>query len=124
VLPRRAVLFLVSDFLDDGYLGVLRNANRKHDVVAVRVTDAREREFTTAGLLTLEDAETGQARLVDTGSAGFRETLRALNERRIEALDRDFRSAGIDVLTIDATRPVIDPLLAFLKMREKRSRRR
>jgi uncharacterized protein (DUF58 family) len=124
VLPRRAVLFLVSDFLDEGYLGVLRNANRKHDVVAVRVTDERERRFERAGLLVLQDAETGQTRLVDTGSAAFREAVRELNERRTEELERDLRGAGIDVLTIDATRPVLDPLLAFLKMREKRSRRR
>jgi uncharacterized protein (DUF58 family) len=124
VLPRRAVLFLVSDFLDEGYLGVLRNANRKHDVVAVRVTDEREQRFERAGLVVLQDAETGQTRLVDTGSAAFREAVRELNERRTKELERDLRSAKIDVLTIDATRPVLDPLLAFLKMREKRSRRR
>src|SRR6185369_14320443 len=72
VLPRRAVLFLVSDFLDDGYLEVLRHANRKHDVVAAVVTDPREHDFAPAGLVTLEDAETGATRLVDTRSASYR----------------------------------------------------
>jgi hypothetical protein len=72
VLPRRAVVFLVSDFLDDGYLDVLRHANRKHDVVAALVTDPRERAFVPAGLVTLEDAETGATRLVDTRSDAYR----------------------------------------------------
>ncbi len=49
VLPRRAVLFLISDFLDEGYLDALRSANRKHDVVAVRITDERERRFERTG---------------------------------------------------------------------------
>src|SRR5438067_11189372 len=69
VLPRRAVLFLISDFLDDGYLQVLRHANRKHDVVAALITDPREAAMPPAGLVTFEDAESGRTRLVDTRSA-------------------------------------------------------
>src|SRR5687767_13712227 len=75
VLPRRAVLFLISDFMDDGYLQVLRHANRKHDVVAALITDPREAEMPPAGLVTLEDAESGRTRLVDTRSAAFRREL-------------------------------------------------
>lgn len=123
VLPRRAVLFLISDFLDEDYMDALRSANRKHDVVAVRITDARESEFEAAGMLTLEDAETGERRLVDTQSAEFRDALRAEADARSETLTRNLRRAGIDVVTIDATRSVVDPLLAFFRMREKRSRR-
>ena len=123
VLPRRAVLFLISDFLDDDYLEALRGANRKHDVVAVRVTDRRESEFQGPGLVMLEDAETGERRLVDTGSAAFRAALARHAEARTEALHRRFRGAGIDVVSIDATRSVVEPLLAFFRMREKRIRR-
>ena len=123
VLPRRAVLFLISDFLDDDYLEALRGANRKHDVVAVRVTDQRESEFQGPGLVMLEDAETGERRLVDTGSAAFRAALARDAEERTEALHRRFRGAGIDVVSIDATRSVVEPLLAFFRMREKRIRR-
>ncbi len=123
VLPRKAVLFLISDFLDDGYLDVLRHANRKHDLVAVRVSDRREREFENVGLLTLEDAETGRTRLVDTASREFQAALRAGARERQAALDRDLRSSGIDVMNIDPTRSVVEPLLAFFRMREKRARR-
>ena len=123
VLPRRAVLFLISDFLDDGYLDALRGANRKHDVVAVRVTDRRESEFQDAGLVTLEDAETGERRLVDTSSPALRAALAQDADARTEALHRRLRGSGIDVVSIDATGSVVEPLLAFFRMREKRIRR-
>ena len=123
VLPRRAVLFLISDFLDEGYLDVLRSANRKHDVVAVRITDEREQRFERTGLVTLEDAESGVQRLVDTESDEFRAAAEAHARKRADALNRTLRSAGIDTITIDATASVVDPLLAFFRMREKRIRR-
>ena len=123
VLPRRAVLFLISDFLDEGYLDALRSANRKHDVVAVRITDERERRFERTGLVTLEDAETGEQRLVDTESDEFREAVEAHARERADRLNRELRSAGIDTITIDATASVVEPLLAFFRMREKRIRR-
>ena len=123
VLPRRAVLFLISDFLDDGYIDALRGANRKHDVVAVRVTDRRESEFQGAGLVMLEDAETGERRLVDTGAAAFRTALSRQAQERTEMLHRRLRASGIDVVSIDATASVVAPLLAFFRMREKRIRR-
>ena len=102
MLPRRAVLFLISDFIDEDYLDVVRHANRKHDVVAVRVTDQREEKFESAGLMTLEDAETGQRRLVDTQSPAFREALEEQARERKENLERELRRSKIDVLTIDA----------------------
>lgn len=123
VLPRRAVIFLISDFLDEGYLSVLRSVNRRHDVVCVRVTDHREHEFTSAGLLTLEDAETGQRRVVDTASPAFRLALEEAARERGDALQADLRASGIDLVRIDATGSVVDPLLAFFRMRERRSRR-
>ena len=123
VLPRRAILFLISDFLDDDYLSVLSNANRKHDVVAVRVTDPRESAIESGGLVTLEDAETGASRLVDTASPDFRSSMREQAAERDEALERALRTVGIDLITIDAAQSVVAPLLRFLRMRERRSRR-
>ena len=123
VLPRRAILFLISDFIDDGYIKVLSNANRKHDVVAVRVTDPREADVASGGLVTLEDAETGARRLVDTGSAAFRETMRQEAQVRADALQRELRAVGIDLVTIDAAGSVVDPLVRFFRMRRLRARR-
>ena len=123
VLPRRAILFLVSDFVDDGYLSALSNANRKHDVVAVRVTDPRESAISKGGLVTVEDAETGARRLLDTGSAVLRQAMREDAAASADALERQLRSVGIDLVTIDAAQPVIEPLLRFFHMRERRQRR-
>ncbi|HUS31517.1 MAG TPA: DUF58 domain-containing protein [Kofleriaceae bacterium] len=123
VLPRRAVLFLISDFLDEGYLQVLRHANRKHDVVAALITDPREAEMPPAGLVTLEDAETGATRLVDTRSAQFRSELAAGAKKRQKDLEDQLRATGMDLVVFDASQSMVDPLLRFFKQRERRLRR-
>jgi uncharacterized protein (DUF58 family) len=123
VLPRRAVLFLISDFLDDGYLQVLRHANRKHDVVAALITDPREAEMPPAGLITLEDAETGALRLVDTRSAAFRSELAMRARDRQQVLRDQLRATGMDLVVFDAAGSMVDPLLRFFRERERRLRR-
>jgi len=122
VLPRRAVLFLISDFLDDGYLQVLRHANRKHDVVAALITDPREAEMPPAGLVMLEDAETGAERLVDTRSSEFRTELASSAAARRAKLKDDLRATGMDLVTFDASQSMVDPLLRFFRERERRLR--
>jgi len=123
VLPRRAVLFLISDFLDEGYLQVLRHANRKHDVVAALITDPREAEMPPAGLVTLEDAESGRTRLVDTRSAAFREGLGKGAEKRRLELENQLRATGMDLVVLDASGSMVDPLLKYFRERERRLRR-
>ena len=123
VLPRRAVLFLISDFLDDGYLPALRSTRRRHDLVAVLMTDERERQIEGAGIVTLEDAETGERRLVDTGSGAFQEAVNAEAARRQKRL-RD-RAALLRRRSPAYRRDpsVVDPLLQFFRMRQRRRRR-
>lgn len=123
VLPRRAILFLISDFQDDGYLDALTSANRKHDCVAVRVTDQRESHVEPGGLVTLEDAETGARRLIDTSAPAFRAAMRDAAQQRAAALERSLRTVGIDLVTIDAAQSTVEPLLRFFRMRERRTRR-
>jgi uncharacterized protein (DUF58 family) len=123
VLPRRAVLFLISDFLDEGYLQVLRHANRKHDVVAALITDPREAVMPPAGLVTLEDAESGRSRLVDTRSRAFREELAARAKEREDKLRDQLRATGMDLVVFDAAGSMVDPLLRFFRERERRLRR-
>jgi uncharacterized protein (DUF58 family) len=123
VLPRRAVLFLISDFLDDGYLQVLRHANRKHDVVASLITDPREADMPPAGMVTLEDAETGRLRLVDTRSGSFRSELAMRAKDRRDTLRDQLRATGMDLVVFDASGSMVDPLLRFFRERERRLRR-
>jgi uncharacterized protein (DUF58 family) len=123
VLPRRTVMFLISDFFDDGYLPVLRHAHRKHDLVGVRITDPREADMPPSGLVTLEDAETGRTRVVDTASAEFRAELAQAAAARRAALGDALRASGIDLIDLDATGSVVEPLLRFFRERARRSRR-
>ena len=77
VLRRRAIVFLFSDFLDHGYEMSFQRTGRRHDLIAVRVTDPREEELPAVGLLELEDAETGTRLLVDTSSRRVRDAYHA-----------------------------------------------
>jgi uncharacterized protein (DUF58 family) len=123
VISRKTICFVVSDFLDEGYERALVTANQKHDVIAVLVTDPRELGLPSVGLVTLRDAETGAARIYDTASAAFRERMASAAAQRVRDLEHRFRSAGIDFIHIDAASSVVDPLVRFFRMRERRSRR-
>ena len=123
VTKRRTICFVVSDFLDDGWERALLTANQRHDVIAVLVTDPRELALDDVGLVALRDAETGRTRLYDTGSRAFREAVARDAEARVRALEYRMRSAGIDFIHIDAAGSVVDPLVRFFRMRERRLRR-
>ena len=123
VTPRRMVCFVVSDFIDEGYERALRSANRKHDVVAVLISDPRELELPNVGLVDLRDAETGRTRVIDTSSSTVRQEFARLARERVQSLERSLRSAGIDLVRIDAAGSCVDPLVRFFHMRERRQRR-
>ncbi|MEK6235837.1 MAG: DUF58 domain-containing protein [Planctomycetales bacterium] len=123
VSARKTICFVVSDFQDDGFLEAMRNANRKHDVVAAAVFDPRELETPDVGLITLADLETGRVGEYDAGSPAFRKTVERLARGRLDALERSFRSAGMDFIPLDASQSVVEPLVKFFRMRERRMRR-
>jgi len=123
VMKRRAVCFVVSDFLDQDFEHTLTAANRKHDVIAVLITDPRELAVPSVGLVALRDAENGRTQLYDTGAANFRRELERAARERIETLERRLRARGIDFIHIDTAGSVVDPLVRFFRMRERRMRR-
>lgn len=123
VIPRRAILFVLSDFLDDDYIEPMRNANRRHDVVAVFIHDRRESDPQEVGLLAIEDAESGAVAVVDTSSAAWRRAAQEVARSRLEGLRSRMRSSGIDLVEVDAAGSIVDPLVAFFRMRQRRLRR-
>ncbi|MEM9174099.1 MAG: DUF58 domain-containing protein [Myxococcota bacterium] len=123
VTKRRTICFVVSDFLDDDFEHAMVTANRKHDVIAVLVTDPNELEVPDAGLVALEDAETGETRVVDTSAAAFRREVEAGARARVTDLQRRFGALGIDFIHVDASGDVVEPLVKFFRMRERRGRR-
>ena len=122
VVRRRAVVFVVSDFFDTGYQKALAVAGRRHDTIAIRMGDPRERELPAVGYIELEDAETGERLTVNVSDPAFREAFdRDVTETRI-ALEREFRKTGIDVIEISTDRPYADRLMRFFRQRAKRFR--
>jgi uncharacterized protein (DUF58 family) len=119
---RKVVCFVVSDFFDEGFERAMRAANRKHDVIAVQVSDPREMQIPNVGLLTLTDPETGATGLYDTSSAVFRRRFESLAQDRADELEQLFRTSGIDLICIDPAQTVVDPLIRFFRLRERRMR--
>lgn len=125
LLKRRSILFLISDFLTppDSYRAALQFSNRRHDVIAVTLSDPREHELPNVGLLALEDAETGQIRWVDTGSRQWRQAfVERVNELKT-ARDRVFRKAKVDRIDISTDAEYVTPLTRFFERRARRLRR-
>lgn len=127
VQKRRAVVFLVSDFLlssvkpqTSSFEQLLRATARHHDMVCVPVSDPAELELPDVGLVELEDPETGELVLVDTSSAAVRRRFSATASEENEELKRFFLKTGIDTLTIATDRPYIDEVRALFKRRARK----
>jgi uncharacterized protein (DUF58 family) len=119
---RRAIVFLVSDFLDTGYDDAFKRTARRHDLIAVRTSDARELDWLAAGLLRLEDAETGEQAAIDTDNDAFRTQFAAQSAERRAAFDRLARAARVDVIDATTDGKHFDALLQFFRTRERRRR--
>lgn len=122
VQRRKAVVFLFSDFLGDGWERPLRIARARHDVVAITVRDPREEALPDVGFVTLEDAETGEVLLVDTRDARVRATFERRAAERDQRLDDELRRTGVDRLPIRTDEPYLKSLHRFFRMRERRMR--
>ena len=119
---RRAVVFLVSDFLADAgrFDSLLRATARHHDVICVPVGDPAERELPDVGLVELEDPETGELVLVDTSSAKVRREFAAKATEDCESLKRFFAKNAIETLPVSTDRPYIDEVRALFKRRARK----
>ncbi|HOF40630.1 MAG TPA: DUF58 domain-containing protein [Candidatus Hydrogenedentes bacterium] len=120
VTRRRAVTFLVSDFMAEGYEVPLRVANRRHDVIAVHVSDPREEVLPDVGLVAVKDAETGQESLVDTSVRSVREGYARAARERTKTRDDIFRRTGVDVINVRTDQSYVNELYRFFRMRERR----
>lgn len=120
VIRRRCVTFLISDFLAVGYEPALRVGRQKHDVIPVVVSDPREADLPDAGLLALEDLESGERVLVDSSSVRVRAAYRARHDAMVDERLRLFRSLGLDSIEISTDEPVTRPLLRLFRAREGR----
>ncbi|HYG33244.1 MAG TPA: VWA domain-containing protein, partial [Clostridia bacterium] len=134
VLHRRSIIFLLTDFLHsftdttaqakDGRdtLQELGLTNARHDLVCIHLHDQRESELPSAGLLTLEDAETGELLEVDSSRAVVREKYARTNAERLAEMDRALRRAGVDTLSFSTAESFAQNLQRFFETRRGRRR--
>jgi uncharacterized protein (DUF58 family) len=118
-LRRRAVLFILSDFMAAGYEPVLGRLARRHDVVALQLVDPRERALPAAGLVTMWDPESGAWRRIDTSDAAVRAWFARRSEEFDRGLERGLRERNADLLRLETGRPYAEPLLSFFRRRER-----
>jgi uncharacterized protein (DUF58 family) len=124
MLPHRAIIFLISDFVATGLERPLKILAQRHDVVAVTITDPRERELPDIGLARFTDPETGAVVDVDTGNPVIRRKYREQMQAEVEARTQLLRRLAIDEVAVRTDQRYVDPLLRFFRLRETRRRRR
>lgn len=120
VTKKRSIAFVVSDFIGRDFQKALRIVGKRHDVIAVTLTDPREREMPAVGLMKMRDAESGAERWIDTSDANIRRSFAAWWRSHEETLKRTFLSTKVDRIAIEVDKPYIRPLVDFFKMRESR----
>jgi len=120
-IKRRSVVFLVSDFFTaPGWERPLGMLARKHEVIAVRLEDPRERELPDIGMVVMNDAETGESVQVDTHDARFRKRFEAVVRKREAELRGAFARSGVDVLTLSTEEDLVRAVLRFAALRKQR----
>jgi uncharacterized protein (DUF58 family) len=122
VIRKRAVTFMISDFLDKDYEKSIKQASRKHDMLSFHLQDPWEIDLPNLGLIQIHDGETGETSLINTGKSSFRKTYEAKSKERIAKLQAFFKSSGLDYLPIRTDVPYVDPLINFFRKRASRRR--
>jgi uncharacterized protein (DUF58 family) len=123
IFRRRGVVFLASDFLDEGWETPLRSLRRRHEVIPICVEDRREHTLPAIGLLELADAESGERVVVDTSDTRIRRRYASLAAARRELQTDAFRRLGMDPIRVETGASFIDPIAAYFRRREGRRRR-
>ncbi len=119
-IKKRSIVFLLSDFMDQGYNKILKVVGKKHDLIGIILDDRRENELPAIGLVKLTDAETGQERWIDTSSNRVRKMMRKTRSEAVNKRNALFLTSRIDRIQIETGKDYIKPLVQFFRLRERR----
>lgn len=119
-IKKRSIAFIISDFIGKGFNDALKIANRKHDVIALKIDDLREKEIPNVGLMRVKDAETGKTRWIDTSSRSLRYLFKKNKILESEKLKDLFIKCGVDTVELETGGDYIKPLKKLFKKRESR----
>jgi uncharacterized protein (DUF58 family) len=117
VIKKRSIAFVISDFMDNDFSNALKIANKKHDLVALRIYDKREQELPDIGLIKMKDAETGTYRWMDTSDKKVRIHFAVNAKKREDDLKDMFNKSGVDTANISTSESYIVPLTNLFKRR-------
>ncbi len=124
-IKRRGLVFVVSDFISaPGWQAPLARLALRHEVVAVRLFDPLEMALPDVGLVTVQDAESGEQLFIDAADPGFRERYAAIAEQQENQLIADLSEAGVDILELATDDDLLDALLRYADLRRQRARMR
>jgi len=119
-IKKRSIVFLLSDFLDEGYEKILKVVGRKHDLIGMVLDDRRENEFPSIGLVKFTDAETGAERWIDTSSQRVRQAMKQARGQETSKRDSLFLKSRLDKIYVQTGEDYIKPLVQFFRLRERR----
>jgi uncharacterized protein (DUF58 family) len=120
-IKRRSLVFIVSDFISaPGWERPLSLLSQRHETLAIRLTDPRETELPDVGMVTLEDAETGEQMFVDTHDPAFRRNFQAAAQRRETMLNEAFKHAGVDTMSLSTEDDLARAIVRFARQRQRR----
>jgi len=120
IIKRRSIVFLISDFETRDYEKALGITNRRHDVIAIECRDPAEEQLPNVPFIEMEDLETGEARLVATGSRANREAYRQYHQKKREQRREAMKKIDVDMIELRTDQSYVEPLMKFFRMRAKR----
>ena len=120
VAKRRGVVFLISDYMDEGYWKSIKIANQKHDLIGIQMNDLAESDIPNLGLLKVHDPETNEQFWIDTTSKEERLLFKKEQEEKLIKFKKECDRINFDLIQIFTTGDYVDPLMNYFKRREKR----
>lgn len=118
VIKKKCIAFLISDFISEPFTKSIKLANKKHDLVALRVQDPMESSFPEIGLVPLTDPETGAVFWADTSSESFQDSYKKELKKFDAEMEQIFKSAGVDSALMPTHINYVQPLMKLFKKRE------
>jgi len=119
-IKKRCTAFIISDFMSPGFEPELKIANKKHDVIALKLYDKHEEEFPDLGLIPVRDEESGEIQWINTGSKEVRNEYRSAALARNGKLSETFKKSGVDFTSIGTHETYVTPLMTLFKKRGSR----
>ena len=120
IQKRKCIAFLISDFQATNYETNVKLARQKHDLIAISISDPRERDLPKIGLINLRDSESGETLLIDTDDREMTKLLTSYEREKRGKFKKLFRSIGVDTIEIDTDGSLVEPIIRYFKIREKR----